>query len=98
MKRLNPPPAQVQRQQQPAVDALRVKLDEAFVAALRIVPRLPASAVLPEVVPHRAHLHADGPLQMLLDFHYELVRPIPALIVAAQDRAAINRIEVDAVE
>jgi ABC-type phosphate/phosphonate transport system permease subunit len=35
---------------------------------------------------------------MLLDFHYELVRPIPALIIAAQDRAAVDCVEIDAIK
>src|SRR5439155_24865508 len=36
--------------------------------------------------------------EAFLDFEDELVRPIPALVCAAQDRAAVNRVEIDAVE
>src|SRR5207248_7682458 len=54
VERLEIPPAEVEREQQAAFDALGVKINEPFVAALRIIPGLPARAVLPEVMPHRA--------------------------------------------
>jgi len=95
---LETPPAQVQRQQQPAVDGRRVQVNKPRMAPPRIVPRLPAGAVLPEVVPHIAHLHADRLPKALLDFHNELLGPIPAFLGPAQDRSAVNGIEVNAVE
>ena len=75
-----------------------MQINEALVAALRVVPRLPAGAVLPELMPHRAHLHAHRFLHPLLDFDHEFVRPIPALVAAAQDRTAVNRVEIHTVE
>ncbi len=88
----------MQRQEQPAVDLRRVEINKTLMAALRVVPGLPARAVLPELVPHGAHLHPDGALKAPLNLRDELGRPIPALVAAAQDRTAVNGIEIHAVE
>src|SRR3990172_11117915 len=95
---LEVPPAEMQGQQQPPVHGGRVYVNKALVSPLRIVPGLPAGAILPEMVPHRAHLHTDRFLEMLLNLKNELVRPVPALIRPAQNAAAVDGIEVDAVE
>lgn len=92
------PPSEMKRQQEAAVHRVGMNVDETLVAPLRVIPCLPSCAELPEMMPHRAHLHAYGSLETPLDLKDELVGPVPALIRTTQDTAAINGIEVYSVE